>query len=458
MIYLHIIYLGMSEKIKIINDPIHGMIRLCDTAVRIIDTPIFQRLRKLKQLGLCDLVFPGAEHTRFAHSIGTYHLARRQMQALQTKHPNMITDKEVLMVSVAGLCHDLGHGPLSHTFEDWLHGKGVDFHHESMSCILLQEIVKSDKVLRARFTDEEIACMQNMIHKSDTYVIPDTHRYLYELVCNNWTSIDVDKFDYILRDCYYTGKPYKIDVNIFIESCKVVNGRLCYDSKIMHDVYNLFLCRYNLFREVYYHKVLVGINEIVYEMFDGLNEVYNIVRDIKTIMEGNWWSYLKYTDELITGVKLLDTFSERSSAASHPSERVGLKRVTGLYDRITRRDIYKCVVNMTSAHMCEILGVDSLEGITEALLKDVVAEETGLDVIVRIHKLNFAMHDKNPVENVPFYNKYDNIVATYPAKYVSVMLPHIYEESLIRIYLRKYDGESVDKLLQCFKSKLSKYE
>jgi hypothetical protein len=102
---------------KIINDPIHTAVKLDRLSCRIVDTPQYQRLRQLKQLGTCSFVFPSAGHTRFEHSLGVAHLAERVTRKLQSNQPELgITDADILAVKISGLCHDLGHGPFSHVY------------------------------------------------------------------------------------------------------------------------------------------------------------------------------------------------------------------------------------------------------------------------------------------------------------------------------------------------------
>lgn len=139
---------NMSFQRTIFNDPIHQSIQLDELTVRIIDTPQFQRLGKLKQLGTCSFVFRGATHTRFEHSIGVAYLSEKFVKHLQDNQPELnITRSDVLCVKIAGLCHDLGHGPFSHVFDGvFLSSMKKNWKHEQGSVNMLRYLLKINEI------------------------------------------------------------------------------------------------------------------------------------------------------------------------------------------------------------------------------------------------------------------------------------------------------------------------
>uniref|UniRef100_A0A8W8MPZ4 HD/PDEase domain-containing protein n=1 Tax=Magallana gigas TaxID=29159 RepID=A0A8W8MPZ4_MAGGI len=221
---------------KIINDPIWGPIELHPLCIRIIDTPQFQRLRSIKQLGGCSFVYPGACHTRFEHSIGTSYLAKRLGQELQKKiaaeqsKELEITDEEILCLEVAGLCHDLGHGPFSHLFDLQFFKKakpGETWEHEDASIKMIQgifEIIQQDYV-----NDEEIKFIKDLVKQTDETCTEkrETKPFLYEIIANDLNKIDVDKWDYFSRDCHMLGLHHNFQCERSIKVARLVkhNGK-----------------------------------------------------------------------------------------------------------------------------------------------------------------------------------------------------------------------------------------
>lgn len=204
---------------RIFNDPIHGHVELSPLSVKIMDTPQFQRLRDISQLGATYYVFSGASSKRFEHSIGVSYLAKHFISVIRTNQPELdITDADVLCIEVAGLCHDLGHGPLSHRFEAVLGELGVDhsFTHEHASIGIIDLLISENNLLPEFF---KYGLSADDIHFIKELILGDEAEcpvgfiwrgrgdksFLYDIVANKRNGIDVDKFDYFARDCHVLG-------------------------------------------------------------------------------------------------------------------------------------------------------------------------------------------------------------------------------------------------------------
>ena len=202
-----------QDKPKVFNDAVLGHVELHPCCVAVVDTPEFQRLRGLKQLGPTEYVYPAAGHTRFAHSLGVSFLAGKLVEKLQRQSspPLHISEREVLCVKLAGLCHDLGHGPLSHTFEKFVRMRrpSLKWRHEHASAALFAKIVVEQKLLEGVFgryelTEDDVHFVQELIFgdRSDAPSdwqwrgLPPSKHFLFEIVSNHRNGIDVDKFDY----------------------------------------------------------------------------------------------------------------------------------------------------------------------------------------------------------------------------------------------------------------------
>lgn len=243
-----------AEKTTTIFCVVHGYTHWEHSLIRLINTPEFQRLKKIKQLAAVHHVFPSATHTRFEHSLGVGHLAERFAKCLLSKQPDLLINPFVF--KLAGLCHDLGHGPLSHVFDRTNTGRS----HEERSCQRLIDIVKTYEI---DILEEFVACACELI-------CPQTHSfddYMYQIICNNIDEIDVDKMDYLARDAHYTGMPFKIDFDRFFSYSKVLNKRICYSKKSMqHAINHLFLTRHQMHCQVYQHPVVRAF-EMMYSNF-----------------------------------------------------------------------------------------------------------------------------------------------------------------------------------------------
>ena len=218
-----------AEDGKVINDPIHGTMYFSSLIISIIDTPQFQRLRDIKQLGATPFVYPGGVHTRFDHSLGTCHITGVFLKYLKQRNPHVasiLTDQKCTSIEVAALCHDLGQGPFSRVYQDQFLGrlKGIDWSHNENSVkifdiIRLQPSVK-EKFREFKIEDEDVDFIKAVIRGQ----VPNNdraNRFLYEIVSNRRNGIDCDNFDKILRDCRYVGIKHGFNYRRVMESAKI---------------------------------------------------------------------------------------------------------------------------------------------------------------------------------------------------------------------------------------------
>ncbi|KAL7676150.1 hypothetical protein ACOME3_002408 [Neoechinorhynchus agilis] len=216
---------------KIFNDSIHGHIELHPLLVRIIDTVQFQRLRDIKQLSTAHYVYPGACHSRLEHSIGVCHLAGNLIRSLQTRQPELgISERDVLCVEIAGLCHDIGHGPFSHLFEQFVEKvrPHLNWKHERNSILMLEHLITRNN-LRPMFAaynlhEDDIAFIKSLIDIEGEPRVENEKSFLYEIVANKRTGVDADKWDYFARDCQYLGVRSMFDHNRYIKFARVILG------------------------------------------------------------------------------------------------------------------------------------------------------------------------------------------------------------------------------------------
>jgi HD superfamily phosphohydrolase len=417
------------------KDLLHGYMELPTIIVQIIDTPIVQRLRHLKQLGLCSYVYPSAEHCRFIHSIGTCHLAGLMMTTLQKKQPEIeITDREVELVMIAGLCHDLGHGPYSHTFESWLHRKGISFHHEDMSIKLFKLLVQKYNI---PLTGIEIDMICHMI-LGDIY--NPEREFMYQIVNDKNASIDVDKFDYLTRDCRMTNKQSSFNAEQLIQNCRVISGKLCYNFKERHTIYSLFRTRYDMFKEIYLHKAVKAIELMLMDALDHIDKSVNFINYINDPNE-----YIKLTDNFIT-------YWVEFELMKNP-EDVDLLAAKSIFTSMqVQRKIYKNVFiqqwtfhNNQKSYLTE-------EKIKEEVLIRTYGKVKPEDIRVEILTLNYGLNDLNPVNSVRFYNKtnYDRYYKIND-DYDGVMIPKTFIEYYVRLYMTCPDDlEKRQNLLTAF--------
>jgi uncharacterized protein len=241
---------------RIYRDSVHNIIRIetgtpaGDLLVSLVDTPEFQRLRRIRQLGLAYFTYQSAEHSRFVHSLGAFHLATRILERLSGQY--RISDEESTAVRVAALLHDIGHGPFSHVVESIL-----GFHHEQFSI----EAVLSDETGIGR----RLAAFSTTISDDVAAIVRGDfrRRALGQLVSS---QLDVDRMDYLLRDSLMTGAKYGIfDLEWIIKSIQIneLNDHLYVLAPGTYAVEGYLQARYYMFRQVYFHRTLRAAEAIL---------------------------------------------------------------------------------------------------------------------------------------------------------------------------------------------------
>eukprot|EP00455_Lapot_gusevi_P006162 TRINITY_DN1262_c0_g1_i8.p1 TRINITY_DN1262_c0_g1~~TRINITY_DN1262_c0_g1_i8.p1 ORF type:complete len:573 (+),score=128.96 TRINITY_DN1262_c0_g1_i8:984-2702(+) len=416
--------------LRFINDPIHGYISIPDETRCFIDTPQFQRLRDLKQLGACYYVFPGASHNRFEHSIGTMHLAEEMLRSRQEYQPELrITDREIFLVKTAGLCHDLGHGPFSHVFDNQfmpIARPGSKWKHEQASTMMLDHLIDENNIDIER---AELRMLHELINPSDN-PIPgqgDQRRFLYDIVSNSRNSVDVDKFDYLQRDCYNLGIKSSYDPKRLMRYCRVIDDEICFHHKEAYNLYELFHTRYSLFKQVYTHHVGKAIEFMICDALveaDSELEISSAVEDAE--------SYMNLTDSILKTIE-----SSRS-----PS----LQKARDIIMRIRKRHLYKMVDKI-------VIPSSSWHIVRQVQAADIVNCQSGNllrpeDIHIDIMTINYAFKDLNPVDHVKFFSPSNpNSKFSIPKEKVSSLIPSTFQERALRVYIKDVQPHKVEALV-----------
>jgi hypothetical protein len=298
----------MKKNYLDIVDPIHDFIRVYDHELKIIDTPIFQRLRRIRQLSGAHLTYPAAQHTRFEHSLGVMHIASQSGQALNEK--GILKSYDIEVLRLAGLLHDIGHGPFSHIFEEIIQQK--KFSHEGFGkeIILKSEIGDSlskngyDKnfITKVAFGDSKL-------------------QYMNEIISG---ALSADMMDYLLRDGYFTGAEHaQIDHKRITQSLDVYKKKLALERSALYSFESMMHSRYQMFKAVYFHKT-VRAAEVM------LLEALRLSDDEFGFTSFNINEYVKLTDEYV----LTQLISSKSSK---------LKRARQFAEDYQNRKLLKCV-------------------------------------------------------------------------------------------------------------------
>ncbi|MFA5720345.1 MAG: HD domain-containing protein [Acholeplasmataceae bacterium] len=306
---------------KVFRDPIYGYIHIIDPIIhQLIDSKAFQRLRRISQLSGVKMVFHGAEHSRFNHSLGVYALACKVLEINESIQDHLSEYERILFLTSA-LLHDVGHGAYSHSFERVFH-----INHEQMTA----SILLGDKEISA------ILDAHNENLKTDiSSVILKTHKFpIIESLISS--QLDIDRLDYLLRDAYYTGISYgKTDMDRIIRMLTIKDGKIVYKEGALHAIENYLISRYHMYFQVYYHPaarnhevILEKIYTRINALFESLNDPY--LNHLKQAALGDLDSYLEIDDYYVNA--LIKRFS-------HSADEI----LSGLCNRFLNRKLFNFI-------------------------------------------------------------------------------------------------------------------
>ncbi|KAM3871742.1 deoxynucleoside triphosphate triphosphohydrolase SAMHD1 [Diretmus argenteus] len=461
----------IAAEPKVFNDPIHGHVEMDPLLIKIIDTPQFQRLRYIKQLGGAYYVFPGACHNRFEHSIGVGHLAGQLVKALNERQPELhISRRDILCVQIAGLCHDLGHGPFSHMYDGMFIPKArpeIEWKHEKASLDMFDHLVRENNlepVMKQHglelpgdlvFIKEQIAGPPGTTASpSSKWPYEGRSRdksFLYEIVANKRNGIDVDKWDYFARDCHHLGIQNNFDYHRFLKFARVcdVDGakHICTRDKEVGNLYDLFHTRNCLHRRAYNHKVGKIIESMITEAF--------LEADPHIQIEGSggrMFTLSTAIDDMEAYTKLTDTVFEQILNSSSPE----LAEARKILHNIVCRRLYKCLGQTQAEKPMKITqeilrkwASDLATSKPQSAAQDVNMKPE--DFVVAVIHLDYGMKEKNPINNVRFYCKNDPTKAIQIRKnQVSKFLPECFAEQAIQVYYKKTDERSLEAAKKYF--------
>lgn len=234
----------------VLQDAYHGPITLHGDALRVFESFEVQRMSRIAQCGVVNVAFPAMTHTRLAHSLGTARVSQLLLDALQHNDPALTVSREQAEdIFIGALCHDLGHGPYSHLWDELF---AYELQHEARSVLLFAKIARERL---PHFSPERVARIQRIIHPVHSFEADDADTWQYDIVCNVRTGVDVDKFDYLVRDLHLSGVQYPFALQPLLTSARVVNHHLEYAQDL---VANLRGARAVLHAHVYSHPLVTA--------------------------------------------------------------------------------------------------------------------------------------------------------------------------------------------------------
>ena len=346
---------------------------MTDIEKQVIDTLPVQRLRGIKQLSIGSMAYPGGDHTRFAHSLGVMHLAGQIAERLRASVT--ISDDEWQAVRLAGLLHDIGHGPFSHSSEEIL-VKYRGLNHEQLGKEVVEKSELADVLKGCGFEPKEIIDLTFGKEAKGK-------RYLHQITAS---QVDADKLDFLVRDSYYTGVEYgRIDISRLIQAMDVIGDEIAIDLKALYALEAFMIARYEMFLAVYYHRSVRSAEIMLHKAMDYTHDIIGLTT-FKNIDE-----FLRMDDAYV-----LTKLRELDPNAVDPEKRGLVEKAKDLMARLDRRDLLKAAyqrdVHIRDPYVAKLL---SDEAVRHQKEKE-IAEKSSVDP-------EFIVVDVPTLDSIPYY-------------------------------------------------------
>ncbi|MDD3977478.1 MAG: HD domain-containing protein [Methanomicrobium sp.] len=353
---------------KIIQDPVHGYVEVDEKILSLLDSPAVQRLRYIKQLGFSNLVYPGANHTRFEHSLGAMHLARLMSLNLG------LSSQDVLLVTVSALLHDTGHGPYSHATEPLMQ-QYLGKNHQDIEYLVLKGPL-ADELLALNLNPEDVCEMVNGKHPLAGIIHGD---------------LDVDRMDYLLRDAHYTGVPYgTVDAHRLIRSTNLTDKGLVLKENGINAAESLLIARTLMRPAVYFHHVSrIAESMIKFAAHEHLKESgFEKTAELLLMDDGQFYNEISKSPsdnarKIIKDLHLRKLYKRALFVGMDQVRFSSLLKMISLKDE---RSVAKTV--------CEAAGIDDSE-----VLVDIpsIPSPMSIEVSVKNHNLLLSLEELSPL-------------------------------------------------------------
>lgn len=357
--FFHVVYL--TNKRKIINDPVYGFISIPgDFVFDLIEHPWFQRLRNIKQLGLTSFVYPGANHSRFQHGLGALHLMDMAINTLRSKGVTISAEEEEA-TCIAILLHDAGHGPFSHALENSIIS-GIN--HEDLSLLLMR---KMNEEFNGRL-DLAIQIFTGKYHR----------KFFYELISG---QMDMDRLDYLRRDSFFTGViEGSVGSERIIRMLNVVDNRLVIDEKGIYSLEKFLIARRLMYWQVYMHKTVLSSESLLVNILKRAKELANDGKDIYSTPALRFFLYNKIessdlvSDGMFTPGLIASNFTRLDDNDILVSAKYWAddsdKVLSDLSGRLNRRDLLAIELQNDPFPVKRISELKSMAGILMKISRD----------------------------------------------------------------------------------------